>query len=133
MQAASAGSRLYVPIRRSALAGKQAPTSLDDIAAVADQQAAVYVRWGYQTLSSPTAYSGWNLDDIEILGDAVGAALSLTFADSVNENAGPLTAMLSISAAQGAPLDLLIHDLSPKARYLLGSPGAGCQDQATLG
>ena len=35
MQAASAGSRLYVPIRRSALAGKQAPTSLDDIAAVA--------------------------------------------------------------------------------------------------
>ena len=75
-----------------------------DIATVADQQSAVYVRWGYQTLSSPTAYSGWNLDDIEILGDAVGAALSLTFSDSVNENAGPLTATLSISAAQGSPL-----------------------------
>lgn len=86
-----------------------------DIAAVADQQAAVYVRWGYQTLSSPTPYSGWNLDDIEILGDAVGAALSLTFADSVNENAGPLTATLSISAAQGAPLTVALASSDPSA------------------
>ena len=75
-----------------------------EIGPVADQQATVYVRWGHETLTSPTAYSGWNLDDIEILGEPVGAALSLSFADSVNENAGLLTATLSISTAQASPL-----------------------------
>jgi hypothetical protein len=79
-----------------------------EIGPVADQQAAVYVRWGHQTLASPTAYSGWNLDDIEILGEPVGAALSLTFADSVNENAGPVTATLGISTAQASPLTVAL-------------------------
>ena len=86
-----------------------------EIGTVADQQATVYVRWGHQTLASPTAYSGWNLDDIEILGEPVGTALSLAFADSVNENAGTLTATLGISAAQASPLTVSLASADPSA------------------
>jgi hypothetical protein len=86
-----------------------------EIGMVADQQATVYIRWGHQTLASPTAYSGWNLDDIEILGEPVGAALSLAFADSVNENAGTLTATLGISAAQASPLTVSLASGDPSA------------------
>ena len=40
-----------------------------DISAVADNQPTVYVRWGHEVGSSGAwAYSGWNLDDIEIWG-----------------------------------------------------------------
>ncbi len=39
-----------------------------DISATADGQPAVYVRWGYQIASGAFAYSGWNIDDIELLG-----------------------------------------------------------------
>ncbi len=86
-----------------------------EIGPVADQQATVYVRWGHQTLASPTAYSGWNLDDIEILGEPVGAALSLTFAASVDENAGPVTATLGISTAQASPLTVALASSDPSA------------------
>jgi hypothetical protein len=86
-----------------------------EIGPVADQQATVYVRWGHQTLASPTAYSGWNLDDIEILGEPVGTALSLTFAASANENAGPVTATLGISTAQASPLSVALASSDPSA------------------
>lgn len=39
-----------------------------DISAIADDQAEVYVRWGYQIGSGAFAYSGWNIDDIAIIG-----------------------------------------------------------------
>ncbi len=39
-----------------------------DISAQADYQPAVRIRWSYQVGSSAWAYSGWNLDDIEIWG-----------------------------------------------------------------
>ncbi|MCK4341205.1 MAG: hypothetical protein KAY37_05715 [Phycisphaerae bacterium] len=39
-----------------------------DISAVADNQAKVYVRWGYEIGTGAFAYSGWNIDDIEIWG-----------------------------------------------------------------
>jgi agmatine/peptidylarginine deiminase len=39
-----------------------------DISAVADGASTVYVRWGYQIGSSAYAYSGWNIDDVEIWG-----------------------------------------------------------------
>ena len=38
------------------------------ISAVADNQPAVYILWGYQIGSGAWAYSGWNIDDIEIWG-----------------------------------------------------------------
>ena len=40
-----------------------------DIAAVADGQATVYIRWGMGPTDSSTTYPGWNIDDVEILGD----------------------------------------------------------------
>jgi hypothetical protein len=40
-----------------------------DISAVADGQATVYIRWGHEVLTDGTwAYSGWNIDDVEIMG-----------------------------------------------------------------
>jgi Zn-dependent metalloprotease len=40
-----------------------------DISAVADGRPAVYIRWGIWSDASIT-YCGWNIDDIEILGDS---------------------------------------------------------------
>ncbi|MHC4588483.1 MAG: hypothetical protein ACYTAQ_03865, partial [Planctomycetota bacterium] len=39
-----------------------------DISAVADGASTVYIRWGYEVGSSAYAYSGWNIDDVEIWG-----------------------------------------------------------------
>ena len=39
-----------------------------DLSTVADDQATVYVRWGYQILASAYPYSGWNIDDVELWG-----------------------------------------------------------------
>lgn len=39
-----------------------------DISSVADNQPAVYIRWSYQVGSDAYAYSGWNIDDIELWG-----------------------------------------------------------------
>ncbi|MHC4649880.1 MAG: C25 family cysteine peptidase [Planctomycetota bacterium] len=39
-----------------------------DISEVADGEPSVYVRWGYEIGSGAWAYSGWNIDDIEIWG-----------------------------------------------------------------
>jgi len=40
-----------------------------DIAAVADDQPTVWIRWSHEVLDGGTwAYSGWNLDDVEIWG-----------------------------------------------------------------
>ncbi len=39
-----------------------------DISSVADGSPTVYVRWGYQIASGAWAYSGWNIDDIELAG-----------------------------------------------------------------
>lgn len=40
-----------------------------DIGSVADEQPAVYLRWGYQVLKERAyPYSGWNIDDVELTG-----------------------------------------------------------------
>jgi hypothetical protein len=39
-----------------------------DIAAVADGQAMVYIRWGMGPTDSSVTYPGWNIDDVEIWG-----------------------------------------------------------------
>ncbi|UCD75690.1 MAG: agmatine deiminase family protein [Phycisphaerales bacterium] len=43
---------------------------IHDLSAVADGQETVYVRWGYEVGNGAYAYSGWNLDDVEIWGVA---------------------------------------------------------------
>lgn len=44
-----------------------------DISALADGQSTVYVRWVMGTTDGSVTYSGWNIDDVAILGDAIGA------------------------------------------------------------
>ncbi len=39
-----------------------------DISATADEQPTVYVRWGYKVSNGALAYSGWNVDDLELEG-----------------------------------------------------------------
>ena len=71
-----------------------------DISAVADNHSTVYVRWGHQIGSSGAfAYSGWNIDDVEILAaPQTSLALSLSPA-TVTEGAAPVTATLTASPA----------------------------------
>ena len=59
-----------------------------DLSAVADSEATLYLRWGHQVAASGAwAYSGWNVDDVEIWGlgsgstpptDTVGVAIGCT-------------------------------------------------------
>ena len=39
-----------------------------DISAVTDNKSAVYIRWGYQVGASAAAMSGWNIDDVDVIG-----------------------------------------------------------------
>ena len=41
-----------------------------DISALADDQPTVYIRWGMGPTDSSVSYPGWNIDDIEIWGNA---------------------------------------------------------------
>lgn len=47
-----------------------------DISSVADGQATVYIRWVMGTTDSSVTYSGWNIDDVAIVGDNVGPSPS---------------------------------------------------------
>jgi hypothetical protein len=40
-----------------------------DISNYADHQKTVFIRWGYQNFSDVIAFSGWNIDDVQIKGD----------------------------------------------------------------
>jgi hypothetical protein len=42
-----------------------------DISEVADGESTVYIRWTYEVAVAAWAYSGWNIDDVEILGTVV--------------------------------------------------------------
>ena len=80
-----------------------------DISAVADRHSTVYVRWGHQivTASGIYAYSGWNLDDIEILGTPTILLSVGTPSATVTEGDPPVTGTLTVTPA---PLgDLVVH------------------------
>lgn len=47
-----------------------------DISAVANGQSLVFVRWIMGTTDSSVTFSGWNIDDVTITGDPVGASSS---------------------------------------------------------
>ena len=59
-----------------------------DIAAVADGQSTVYLRWGIGPTDGSYQYSGWNLDDVSVLGTSTGGPGSST--DSVGIHRGPM-------------------------------------------
>lgn len=69
-----------------------------DISSIADRQPNVRLRWSYENLIATSAQSGWNIDDIEILGEPI-VHFSFVMADSIPENAGNQTATLRLSQA----------------------------------
>jgi uncharacterized repeat protein (TIGR03803 family) len=88
-----------------------------DISSIADNRSGVYVRWGYQVGASASAYSGWNIDDVEMLGTTnattptatpqtlagtfnSGTTVTLTGVDT-NIPAQPLTFAVATSPAHG--------------------------------
>ena len=64
-----------------------------DIHAVADNQATVYIRWGYAVAAAAFAYSGWNIDDVSLSGtaSAVSEYYSMTVAAGQSLTAGLLS------------------------------------------
>jgi hypothetical protein len=56
----------------SSLAETSWSNQVYDISSVADGQASVYIRWVMGTTDSSVTYSGWNIDDIAIVGDVTG-------------------------------------------------------------
>jgi hypothetical protein len=52
----------------SSIADSSWTTQVYDISDVADFQDFLYLRWGYEIGSGAFAYSGWNIDDVEIWG-----------------------------------------------------------------
>jgi hypothetical protein len=55
-----------------AIADHEWTTQTYDLSGVVATGTSIRVRWGYQIYPGAKAYSGWNIDDIEFLGDAAG-------------------------------------------------------------
>jgi hypothetical protein len=85
-----------------------------DLAQVADLSPTVYVRWGYQVIAGTSAYSGWNIDDVEILGEPTDA-LVIASADGATEGDGPVTATLSVTLLQATDTVVTLTSSDPTA------------------
>ncbi len=74
-----------------------------DLSAVADGAATLYIRWGHQVASSGAwAYSGWNVDDMEIWGLGSGTTPptdTVAVAIGCNPDSGvlPFTTQMAVS------------------------------------
>ena len=62
-----------------------------DIAAVADNQPTVYIRWSLGPTDGGGQYAGWNLDDISLLADNGVTGVSVTATDATATETGPTT------------------------------------------
>lgn len=76
-----------------------------DLSAVADLEPTVYVRWVMGATDGSVTFAGWNIDDVEIVGDtdSVGPGGELAFSlDNyvVNEDAG--TAVITVERSGGS-------------------------------
>ena len=76
------------------------------LAGVADNQPAVYVRWGYQVQPFAFAYSGWNIDDIQFLG---ASQLYVTVPASATEGAGLLAGQGQVAMPHSSASDLHVQ------------------------
>ncbi len=85
-----------------------------DISSIADGQAAVQVRWSYRNVTASTAYSGWNIDDVEFLGEPT-SQFTLDMAESVPESAGTITGTLNLNLPQDAPVTVTLSSSDPTA------------------
>ena len=75
-----------------------------DLAAVADNQPSVYIRWGHQVLRSDAVpYAGWNIDDFELLGQ-IGAAPATITSQPVSQVASIGSSVTFSVTATGLPV-----------------------------
>ncbi|MFO1481863.1 MAG: ELWxxDGT repeat protein [Verrucomicrobiaceae bacterium] len=84
-----------------------------DISSIADLQSAVQVRWSYQVIVA-NAYSGWNIDDVEFLGESTNS-FTINSASNATEGDAPVTATLTMSIAQASPLTVTLASSDPTA------------------
>jgi ELWxxDGT repeat protein len=78
----------------AAIAESDWSTQTVPLGAVADDQSAVYVRWGHRLTGAPTSRAGWNIDDIEFRTSSTSTTLT---ADAQQ-----------LSTAQGAPVNFTL-------------------------
>ncbi|HRJ11388.1 MAG TPA: S8 family serine peptidase, partial [Prosthecobacter sp.] len=91
-----------------------------DLSLIADGRPQVHVRWKHHvTASGAYPYSGWNLDDIEILG-VPAVQLRMTLPASVEEGGSPVLA--KITALPVLPSDLVVSLSSSRPGEKLGLP-----------
>ncbi len=83
-----------------------------DLSAYADNQATVYLRWGHQTFLGAWSLSGWNIDDIEILGQP---PRTIKFAPlpPVNESVGTIATTLQLDPAPDEPTTITLTSSLP--------------------
>jgi uncharacterized repeat protein (TIGR01451 family) len=75
-----------------------------NISALADNHTNVYVRWGYQVASLfAFPYSGWNLDDIELVGNP-SQRLTVAIPPAANAGAGTLSGIVTATPAPATAL-----------------------------
>jgi hypothetical protein len=83
-----------------------------DISSVADARATVYLRWGHKVGGGGApAYSGWNLDDIELLGTPT-RRLTVTVPASATEGDGLLAGAGQIGIYAPLPTNLVVSLVS---------------------
>jgi hypothetical protein len=83
---------------------------------MADDQPAVYLRWGYQITTNALAYSGWNIDDITFLGNA---AVSVSLPASEFNNAGTISGQSQVFLPKPATTNLTVQLLSSSTNNLV--------------
>ncbi len=110
-----------------------------DIAAVADDQPTVYVRWGMGPTNATAAYAGWYLDDVMVSGLAIDASLpAVAVTDSQGDahdravdfgahDAFRETLSYEVTVANTGGSDLTISEieLSDLTNYAISWDGAG--------
>jgi hypothetical protein len=101
-----------------------------DISSVADNQSTVYIRWGYQVDYPPFPFSGWNIDDVTIIGTHLDSLPGDFNGDDV-VNALDIDALAI--AAHNAPGNLL-YDLNGNGvvTYSVSPPGSILSDSDVL-
>lgn len=75
-----------------------------DISAVADDQSAVYLRWGLGPTSNTGTYPGWNIDDVEVVGLTTVPAMPADPNPADGASSVPTDATLSWGGGTAEPL-----------------------------
>jgi len=105
-----------------------------DLASLADGESTLYIRWGHQVASSGSwAYSGWNVDDVEIWGldtgsgtptDTVGVSIGATPASGqlpfATQMAVSLSNLTTENRRAAGRIDVVIGSGTPYTNWRAG-------------